>query len=403
MRKTLLGIGVGAMAALMFAHCDSQGTGNTMTPADLTMTSSQDLAAEPDLGGTPDIAVPPDMTLPGPPSEFTVVRIGTGTGALTNDATATFLERRKIADGALVGTPLALPVAVNGANKQLTLSGLATVEGQLSRSEDGRYLIIAGYAANPGVKDVSSSVSATYNRVVGRIDAAGNINTATASAAFNGAAVRGATSTDGTNIWISSDGGIGYTMLNSTMLPTLLNTTNTRAIEVFGTNNGRQLYVSSNSSSGTSNQGVNAVGTGVPTTGTPVVTRLPGFTDANSQAPVGFVAFDRDGNGAVDQMYVADDRTATGGGVQRWKLNGTTWMLEGTISTGTAAGARYVTGYVTGNTATVLVTTAELTTAQPRILQLTDTGAATSAVTSKVLATAATNTTYRGIALAPNP
>jgi hypothetical protein len=394
---------MGAMAALLFAHCDSQGTGNTTTPADLTMTSSQDLAAEPDLSGTPDLAVPPDMTPPGPPSEFTVVRIGTGSGALTNDATATFLERRKIADGALVGTPLALPVAVNGANKQLTLSGLATVEGQLSRSQDGRYLIIAGYAANPGVKDVSSSVSTTYNRVVGRIDAAGNINTATASTAFSGAAVRGATSTDGTSIWISSDGGIGYTTLNSTMLPTILNTTNTRAIDVFGTNNGRQLYVSSNSSSGTSNQGINSVGSGVPTTGTPGMTRLSGFTDTNSQAPVGFVAFDRDGTGAVDQMYVADDRNAAGGGVQRWKLNGTMWMLEGTISTGATAGARYVTGYVTGNTAIVLVTTAELTTAQSRVLQLTDTGAATSAVTSKVLATAGTNTTYRGIALAPNP
>lgn len=403
MRKTLAGIGMGVMAALTFVYCDSQGTGNTMNPADLAMPTSTDLAVEPDLSESADLAVPPDMTPPGPPSEFTVVRIGTGTAALTNDATAAFLERRKIADGAIVGTPLALPIAANGANKQLTLSGLASVEGQLSRSENGRYLIIAGYAANPGASNISTSASATYNRVVGRIDAAGNINTATASTAFSGSAVRGATSTDGTNLWISSDAGIGITTLNSTALPTILSTTNTRAIDVFGTNNGRQLYVSSNSSSGTSNQGMNTVGTGVPTTGTPAVTRLSGFTDTNSQASVGFVAFDRDGNGAVDQMYVADDRTAAGGGVQRWKLNGTMWMLEGTISTGTAAGARYLTGYVTGNTAILLVTTAELTTAQPRVLQLTDTGLATSAVTSKVLATAANNTTYRGIALAPNP
>lgn len=402
MRKTLAGIGMGVMAALTFAYCDSQGTGNTTNPADLAMTSSPDLASQPDLsaGGDSDLAVPPDMTPPGPPSEFTVVRIGTGTGTLQNDATAAFLERRNIASGAIVST-LALPVSVNGTNKQLTLSGKATVEGQLTRSTDGRYLIIAGYAANPGASNVSSS--GTVQRVIGRIDAAGNINTVTASAAFSGYAARGAASTDGTSLWLSTEGGVGYTTLNSTELPTVLSSTNTRGIDIFGSNNGRQLYVSSNSSSGTSNQGMNTVGTGVPMATGAVITRLSGFTDANSQSSVGFVAFDRDGNGAVDQMYVADDRTAGGGGVQRWKLNGTSWMLEGTITTGTNTGARYLTGYVTGNTAILLVTTAEATDTQTRILHITDTGAVTSGATSKVLATAASNIIYRGIALAPNP
>ena len=85
---------------------------------------------------------------------------------------AGFLERRKIADGSLVGQPLALPTAVSGANKQLTFSGLATNEGYLGRSAAGKYLVVAGYAANPGVKSVADSASATNNRVIGRITAA---------------------------------------------------------------------------------------------------------------------------------------------------------------------------------------------------------------------------------------
>lgn len=397
MRRTLLG--ALSLTALTFVACDSSQTSNTaldmaVSAPDLSVDTTADMTADtPDLVQTGDMVAPPTT-----PSEFSVVRIGTGAGGLTNDATAAFIERRKIADGALVGAALALPTAVNGANKQLTLSGLATVEGQLSRSADGKYLLIAGYAANPGINNISTSSSTTYNRVVGRIDAAGNINTATASAAYNGQAVRGAASTDGNAIWISSDAGIGYVTLGSTAMPTSLSTVVSRAIDIFPGANGRQLYVSS---AGGGNLGVNTVGTGTPMT-TATVTRLTGFTDTNSPSSVGYVAFDRDNNGAIDQLYVADDRTVTGGGVQRWKLSGATWTLEGTISTGTGAGARYVTGFVSGNTVTILATTAELT-AQPRVVALTDGGGTIAQVTSKTLATAQNNTTYRGIALAPLP
>ncbi len=399
MRKTILGIGGLALSALALAYCDKNETGGTTT--DLAV-ATEDFATAADLSDTPDLAAAGDLSsLPVVPTEFTVVRIGTGGAAtLTNNATAAFLERRKIADGSIVGTPLALPTAVAGANRQLTLSGLASVEGELSRSADGKYLVIAGYAANPGVNNVSSSSSTTYNRVIGRIDAAGNINTATAADAYNAAAVRGAATTDGTMMWISSEIGIGYTTLNSTAVPVALSIVNTRALGIFGSGNTTQLF---GSSSATTYLGVNTIGTGTPNTAGVTVTRLSGFTDANSPSSVGLVGFDRDNNGAIDQLYVADDRTVTGGGVQRWKLNGATWALEGTISTGTGAGARFVTGYVSNNVATVLVTTAEALTTNPRVLQLTDSGGATSAVTSKVLATAAVNTTYRGIALAPTP
>lgn len=402
MRMTLASLSVLTLTTVLFTACDKDQTGGTNPNEDLSMSQVDSSTDTVDMAvGNPDSASPADMTTtPVAPTEFSVVRIGTGTTALTNDATAVFVERRKIADGSLVGTALALPTAVSGANKQLTLSGLATVEGQLSRSSDGKYLVIAGYAAAVGTKDVSTTASATVNRVIGRIDAAGSINTATASTGFTAAAMRGAASTDGNMLWVSSDSGVGYTTLGSTAVPTLVSIVNVRSLGIFGSGNGVQLYASSSS---TPNHGLNAIGTGTPTAANATVTRLTGFTMTNSPASVGFVAFDRDGNGSVDQMYVADDTAGAGGGVQRWKLSGATWTMDGTVSPGVGSGVRYVTGFVTGTTVTLLATTAESAAQNPRIVQFTDNGGAINTITTKLLATAAGNTTYRGIALAPNP
>jgi hypothetical protein len=334
-------------------------------------------------------------------TDFFVLRIGAGAATLTNDATPGFIERRRIADGALVGQALALPIAVNGSNRQITFSGVATVEGQLSRSSNGKYVVVAGYAANPGVNNISTSNAMTNNRVIATIDAAGNVNTTTAFNGFSGAAIRGAASTDGMMLWATSDTGVGYTTLGSTTAPLILNVVNLRGIAIFPLGGMNQVLASS---AGSTTYGVNAVGTGTPMAAT-TVTALTGFNATNSPAPYGFMGFDRDGNGSVDQFYVADDRTAGGGGLQRWKLNGTSWMLEGTIALGTSAGARAVTGTVANNTATLIVTTAETGTAMPRIVKLTDSGGTTAqvAATLQVLATAAANTTYRGVALAPIP
>ena len=397
MRRTLAALGALPLAALALLYCNNDN--NTGGGVDLAV-ASPDLAVDIDFGTTVDQASSVDFASVSTPTEFTVLRLGSGAAALNNDATAGFLERRQIANGTIVGTPLALPTAVNGANRQLTFSGVASVEGQLTRSTSGKYLVVAGYAANPGTVNVSTSASATNNRVIGRIDAAGTINTTTAFNAFTGSGVRGAASTDGTMLWVSSDLGIGYTTLGSTAAPTILNTSNVRALQIFGQNNVAQLFVSGGAS-GT--YGVNIVGTGTPNAAGTTVTPLAGFTAANSPSSYDYVGFDRDANGSIDQLYVADDRTVTGGGVQRWKFGGATWALEGTISTGATTGARAVAGYVVNNTVTLVVTTSELGNTAPRVLRITDAGGATSAATSQVLATAANNTTYRGIALAPTP
>ena len=70
--------------------------------------------------------------------------------------------------------------------------------------------------------------------------------------------VRGATSTDGTKIWVSgADGGIGYTTLGSSTF-TQLTDENVRQVQIVG---GR-LYTTSDKDG----VGVSTVGTGTPTT-----------------------------------------------------------------------------------------------------------------------------------------
>ncbi len=97
MRKTLVGLGALSVAALMFSSCDKQqqtgvdpvvdmAVGGTTDP-DLSTSTGGDLSTNPaDLASNP----------PGPATEFVVLRIGTGAKMLNNDATAGFLERRKI-------------------------------------------------------------------------------------------------------------------------------------------------------------------------------------------------------------------------------------------------------------------------------------------------------------------
>ena len=107
-----------------------------------------------------------------------IYRIGDGGAALTNAATAVFLDEYTPA-GALVQS-IAMPTAVVGSNRILTGSGTATSEGLLTLSTDGQYLVLAGYDAVVGTAGVANTASAAFNRVIGRVDGAATIDTTTA-------------------------------------------------------------------------------------------------------------------------------------------------------------------------------------------------------------------------------
>ncbi|MBL9007198.1 MAG: hypothetical protein JNJ46_23275 [Myxococcales bacterium] len=342
--------------------------------------------------GLQDMATPDLMPAP-PPTEFYVVRVGDGAVALSSAATALSLERRKLADGSMVGAALALPTSGSGAQRAITLGGSSISEGSLSRSADGRYLLLAGYDAAPGTAAVASTSSATVNRVIARVDASGGVDTSTAADFFSGNAIRSATSTDGRSLWAAGAGGIVYAVFGSTAKPASLLATNMRWLQVASA----QLYASSASGS---NQGISRVGNGTPT-GTATATLLAGFSAQANTSHYGFFAADRDGQPGLDVIYVADDRSvATGGGVQRWKLSGTTWVLEGTMSKNLTAGVRGLAGYAHPSGVTLVVTTAE---SPARVVRFEDDGTALDMIAAQPLATASANTAYRGVAWAPWP
>ena len=275
---------------------------------------------------------------------------------------------------------MALPIAVSGTQRPLTLAGNSTSEAHLSLSDDSRFVVLAGYAVTPGTTDPVNTLPGTANRVVGRIDAAGNVDTTTLfTTVFNGDNARSAASTNGSEFWIAgagtgSTGGVCYNQLgaNGGETRVLAAPNNVRVISVVG----GQLF---GSSSLTSFTNVFSIGLSTPTMAGQTATSLPGMPTTGA-SPFAYAMFDLAatpvGN---DTMYVADaSAAASAGGVQKWTFNGTTWSRVAVLNIAANVGFRSVAGYTTDvagqKTVTLMATTAEAT---PRLVGFVDTGAAT--------------------------
>lgn len=321
------------------------------------------------------------------PGRLVVVRIGTGAGPLTNAATATFLD-----EYTTTGTPgitVAMPTAVSGSNNILSNSGTATSEGALTLSQDKRYLALAGYNAAIGTSSVASTTSAAAPRVVAIVNSAGIVNTSTGlTDAYSGNNIRSAFTTNGTDIWtsgtVTGTGGTRYATIGANTSTQISSTiTNTRCINVF---NG-QLYCTSATGAFF---GVSTVGTGIPTTSGQTTTLLNGFPVASPASPYAFDMKPCTG----DVIYVADDRTASPGGIQKWTLSGGTWSLTYSTILATGVGARGITVDWSGANPVIYATGTD-----SKIYSLTDNGSSFTGIAAIV--TAATNTVLRGIAFVP--
>jgi hypothetical protein len=287
------------------------------------------------------------------------------------------------------------------------MSGSASSEGQLTTSVDGKTVVLTGFAAAPGVANIAkTSIDGGALRVIARIDHGGNVDTTTQVAAFDLSDIRAAATIDGGSFWAvganntdsGTSAGIQYVQLGSTGAATniLSAPSNLRTIQIAG----GQLYMGT---SLTPNDGVNTVGTGVPTTSPQTATIFPGFP-GDSGSPYGFSLMDLDASvTGLDTVYVADDSSqVNGGGIQKWVFNGTTWAKIATFTNGvTTGGFRGVMALQSGNNVIVLGTTSTESSGN-RIIEYVDDGVNT-APTGTVLATAPTNTVFRGIALSPTP
>ena len=347
---------------------------------------------------------------------FSVVRLGDGGAALSSAATAVFVEERRVSDGSLIaGATVPLPIAEGSTDDTprvhaFSLSGNATSDGSLSLSNDGRYLVLAGYNAAPGTPGVAGTTSATANRLVARLGAALDVDTSTllGDVPFSANNARGATSNDGLEFWAGGAGGgtagVWYIPYGQ-YPPAPVQLYNAAAVRWLHVIDG-QLYGTSNNSPNTN---IFTVGTGMPTTAGQSLTSLPGMATAGA-SPFGFVVCDRTPTiPGIDTVYVADDSSARG--IQKWTASFDTstppaivWGLSKTlvqVSSGTSPigfrGLALVNE--TPTQVTLVATTGESNGAADRIVLFVDSGSAVPVGT--VLLSAPTNTTFRGLALSP--
>ena len=217
------------------------------------------------------------------PGNLVIYRVGTGTGSLVNTGNPVFLDEYTPAGTLVRSVPM--PTADTLPNRAFYASGTASSEGMISRSADGRYLVLTGYASTY-TSSLSGTAGSVVNRVIGRVDASAAIDTTTALTDFASANnPRSATSDDGTRFWAAGGaGGVRYVAALGASTSTDLTTTaptgglaNARQVAIVA----GQLYVSSDRGTNLY-KGVNAIGTGLPTTTSQPVVRLPGLTDATS-------------------------------------------------------------------------------------------------------------------------
>lgn len=307
--------------------------------------------------------------------DLAVVVLGDGTAAISSAAAqARLFDFNKTSTGQ-TGTSV-VNLSTGPAGSRVTTSGSATSEGFLSRSTDGQYLSYQGYDAAAGTANVVTSNAA---RLHAAVDANGTVVNYTNMQAYTSNNLR-SSFIDGSNFYSAgtstSDGGVRQGVIGvsgSTLLSGSL--TNTRVVGV----DGGSVFATSSSGSFV---GLNLISGGSAS--------LKIATGSGS-SPYGF--FIKDSN----TVYIADDRTSASGGIQKWTFSGSSWSLAYTLSTGTSNGARGLAGELDGSGNTVLYATTVEGSAN-RLVRITDLGAG-SAVTT--LATAGTNTIFRGVALNP--
>ena len=341
-----------------------------------------------------------------------VSRYGDGTTTLSGAATSVAINEYTTA-ASQSSAVQSIAFATSGTN-QFTDSGSATSNGYLNTYNG--YVAIAGYNAAGG----TASVASTNNKVVQILDSTGNVVTrstfptggsnGTPPSPFSGNNIRSAIATSATNFYATGTssgtpitGGAwysdstNYTQVSSTATG---QPTNLRNVGIFG----GQLYASA--STGT-NLGVIAVGSGLTTSAGQTSTL---FINAGTGASTyGFVMFDTNSDSTMDLAYLADDRTAAGGGLQKWVLSGSTWTnswsllvnATGTLSSTAGsgfAGIRGLTGiWDSVNGAQLYATTTE--TSNNRLLSIRDNGSTPTTATN--LASAGTNYAFRGVAFTP--
>jgi hypothetical protein len=310
-------------------------------------------------------------------SNLVVLRVGDVAETLTNSGNTMFLDQFT-SNGNFIST-MALP---DSGPSALVISGVASSEGYMTLSGDGKLLAVAGYNTERGVltNSLSSSTSAEVPRVVGTIDGAGNyVLAASTSAAYNTDNLRAGATDGSNNFWGAGSGdGTWYFGNTSGAGPVQTNVGNCRVINIV---NGGLVFSTQSGTNGLYSMA------GLPET---LVAPNLLFATGGSSSPEDFVF-----NAAGNLAYIADDSSK--GGIQRWEYDGVTWTNIYTLETGvTGIGARSLAVDFGGARPIIYAITAETVT--NRLIAITDAGDGSAVVT---LASCPANELFRAVKFAP--
>lgn len=329
-------------------------------------------------------------------SNLVVYRVGSGASALSNAATAVYLDEYTPA-GVLVRS-LPVRTTASGANRPLTATGLSTSEGEIVRSADGKYLTITGYAAAPGTTgpggiSLTASLPTSVPRTVGVVDGKGTIDTST-TLTDGPAIIRSAATLDGAHLWVAGgNGGLRATTVGSHTSTVVAASAASNLNEV--TVQGGALFTSA-SASATTDPRLSLVGTKAKAGSGGALSAVPGLPAG--LLPYGYAFLDLTaasyaGTG-LDTIYFLDDADR-GGAVDKYSYNGTTWTKDGAVALDNAFA---LTATKAGGAVSLAVTT------PAGLFSLNDTNGASTSFSPAApvhLASAGANTAFRGVALAP--
>jgi len=220
---------------------------------------------------------------------------------------------------------VALPNTASAGSTGIVSGATTSSNGSISRSENGRYLLIPGWSTDtsiPGNTTAIGAANSTYLYCAVRpINGSGVISTGiTGTSNWFSAAndYRGVTSDDGTNYWVSGASLGVRTTTNGTTLTTVSTTsTNTRALNII---NGQLYY-----STGSGTQGVYQVGNGKSI--------VSGTTSANLTTSTGTYGF------AISPDFLTLYTNSATGVISRFTYSGSYNTVSGTYSGGTWSSA----------------------------------------------------------------
>ena len=322
-----------------------------------------------------------------------VIRVGDGAQALTLNGNSIYLDQYQT-DGTYVNTvtiPDTGPTAMVdiGLDNQNGVNSGPTTGSCITRSLDGRFVVIAGYNTNLTYPtNLGTSLSSAVPRGIGLIESHGlyTMPVANTSSNFDATFWRAAI-TDGTNNFLGAGAAPGTYYFGFDAPPVLVQTVmpNMRSMSQY---NG-DIYCASAQGS---QSGILKI-SGMPKGAATSTLLFAGSTGTYD------MAVSPNGN----LIYVADQRAlSSSGGIQRYDLSGTNWTLSYTLQVGglgsTHTGPRYLTADFSGANPVIYATCNEGSLDNNRLVSVVDTGSGSTVTT---LAFAGPNQTFRGVQFGP--